>query len=73
MGDKPTREEIVAAFNEWMRRYIEEPEKFSREWQEVHDFLEVQKTGGTPSYGNTCEAFLTRLVNEAREKAQPTA
>ena len=49
------------AFNEWMRRYTETPEQFSREWQMVGDFLAAQAAGETPSYGATCDAYLAQL------------
>jgi len=62
----PTREEIGSAFNEWMRRYTEEPERFSREWQTIRDFLAEQAVGSVPTYGNECEAYLAELVSEAR-------
>lgn len=50
-----------AAFNEWMRRYIEEPERFEREWQTVGEFRESVKAGEVPSYGERSEAMLAKL------------
>lgn len=49
------------AFNEWMRRYIEEPEKFKSDWQNVVEFLESVKAEEVPSYGEECEIFLAKL------------
>ena len=64
--DTPTHEEIAAAFNEWMRRYTDEPERFLREWQVVQQFLAEDAKSGTPTYGNTCEAYLAELITEIR-------
>jgi len=51
------------AFDEWMRRYEEEPEKFTREFQEVRSFVEEGGREGKPtSYGVTCEELLRRLM-----------
>ena len=34
-----TADESAKTFNEWMRRFTEEPEKFRREFEEVTEFL----------------------------------
>jgi hypothetical protein len=60
------KDDVAAAFNEWMRRYTEEPEKFKREWQTVTEFVSQQEAGKTPSYGATCAAYLQRLIDEAK-------
>ena len=40
------------AFDEWMRRYEEEPERFTREFQDVQRFIEEGGREGKPtSYG----------------------
>ena len=51
-------------FNEWMRRYTQEPERFEREWQSVQMFLESEKAGETPSYGQQCTAYIELLASE---------
>lgn len=49
------------AFNEWMRRYIEDPERYNREFQSVEKF---RAEGDSPSYGYDCAAYLEKLRNE---------
>lgn len=56
-----TQEQTAACFNEWMRRYIDEPERFSREIQDVQDFLRAEASGQEPSYGAECAAYLAKL------------
>jgi len=51
-------------FNEWMRRYIEEPERFSREWQDVKKYLDETAAGKSPSYGERCAVYFTRISRE---------
>lgn len=57
---------MIKAFNEWMRRYIEEPERFSREFQEVVQYNTDVEDGVEPSYGLECAAYLQSLMNELR-------
>ena len=57
-------EESAAAFNEWMRRYIEEPERFRREWQTVQEYLAEEERGVKHTYGDTCAAYLMQLATE---------
>lgn len=49
---------VAAAFDEWMRRFIEEPQRFAREFQAVEAF-----NAGT--YGETCAAYFAQLMSEA--------
>jgi hypothetical protein len=62
---------VAAAFNEWMRRYIEEPERFLREWQTVERFQAEANGGREPTYGERCAAYLEELMgeNEAANQA----
>lgn len=60
-----TNEQMVKAFNEWMRRFIEEPERFGREFQSVHEYQTELAKGVEPSYGQDCSAYLNQLVQEA--------
>lgn len=60
---KPSRT-IAEAFNEWMRRYVETPEDFEREWQAVAGYLADASAGREPSYGDTAAAYLRSLVVE---------
>jgi hypothetical protein len=52
---------LAAAFNEWMRRYIEEPERFAHEIQTVRQFMATMADGNEPSYGDECAAYLLEL------------
>lgn len=53
------------AFNEWMRRFIEEPDSYKSTVAEVKDFLAAEANGVEPDYGTWCEAYLARLMSEA--------
>ena len=64
-----TANEMKACFNEWMRRFIEEPERFSREFENVTEFLKDEADGREPNYGEECAAFMDRLHSELSEKA----
>lgn len=59
-----THEQLVAAFNEWMRRFVEDPSGYSREFEQVTEFLNDEANGVEPSYGESCAAYLTKLVAE---------
>lgn len=48
------------AFNEWMRRYIVNPDAFEREFQTVQRFL-APLGGDDPGYGEVCAAYLDLL------------
>lgn len=52
------------AFNEWMRRYIEEPERFEVEWKTITQFVAEDLDGGQPEYGSECAAYLRQLMSE---------
>lgn len=64
MENKLTLDEIAAAMNEWMRRYIDNPERFGREFQTVAEFQAEQASGNEPSYGDTCTAYLMQINTE---------
>ena len=66
-----TRAERVAASNEWMRRYIEEPERFEREWQTVSLYLKEQANNLPLTYRERCEAYLELLMAMARSQMHP--
>jgi hypothetical protein len=53
------------AFNEWMRRYIKNPEDFEREFQSVQSF---QSSNGKPSYGRDCTNYLAKLIADKVSK-----
>lgn len=52
------------AFNEWMRRFIEEPETFQRDFQSVQEFV-AESAEGVPSYGADMSAYLAALMEQA--------
>ncbi len=53
---------MVQAFNEWMRRFMEEPEKFAHEFQAVNQFIKDEQAGVEPSYGQVCAGYMQRLA-----------
>jgi hypothetical protein len=61
-----TRAERVAANNEWLRRFIAEPEAFEHQWRTIDRFLVQKRCGATHSYGERCEAYMEFLVAEVR-------
>jgi len=63
-----TAAEIAELSNEWMRRFTEEPERFQAQFKTVQLFLSESLAGRTPSYGETCAAYLDEL---RREMAAP--
>ncbi len=62
-----TKNEMAWAFNEWMRRYTEEPERFVLEWQTVMQFLD-EDTGdnNTVQYGHDQAKYFVSLLEETR-------
>jgi hypothetical protein len=60
-----TVRDLQWAFNEWMRRYIAQPDEFMREFQSVQGF---QKSKSKPSYGKDCTSYLAKLLKERGEK-----
>ena len=60
---------MPAAFNEWMRRYIKEPERFRREWQTVGEYIRQAGEGKTPPYGERCTTYLYGIIEELRAAA----
>lgn len=57
--------QMVVCFNEWMRRFIEDPVGFQREFETVNEFLREQSGGEEPSYGEACAAYMVQLAGEA--------
>lgn len=64
-----TKVEMAKAFNEWMRRFIDEPERFKREFEEVGAFLAEEADGAEPSYGERCASYLAQVAGELVEAA----
>lgn len=63
--DHPKRSEdgdwMSRAFNEWMRRYTDEPERFEAEFRTCSEFLTQTANGEEPSYGARCAAYLRQI------------
>jgi hypothetical protein len=56
------RDLMAKAFNEWMRRYIEEPSRFMREFESVSKFEKEEAEGKEPTYGDSCASYLTKIA-----------
>jgi hypothetical protein len=56
-----TDEQMAKALNEWMRRYIDEPDRFIAEFKTVMDFLQQEASGQEPSYGDHCVAYMHEI------------
>ncbi len=59
-----TNIQMAKAFNEWMLRFIDEPEQFEREFETVSQFLKEQNEGNEPTYGETAAAYLNKVHTE---------
>lgn len=61
-----TNEQMAKCFNEWMRRFIEEPSRFEAEFRTVNQFLTDEASGREPSYGETSTAYMQQISTELR-------
>jgi hypothetical protein len=61
------KELMIKCFNEWMRRLIEEPNRFQEEADAISKFLKERHSGRTPSYGDDCAEHMFRLAGEIGE------
>jgi hypothetical protein len=68
MMETLSKAQIAAAFNEWMRRYIEEPERFERELLCVRAFENETLHGHAPSYGTECADYILQIAGELAAK-----
>ena len=55
---------MVKALNEWMRRFIEEPARFEREFVTVNQFLKDEADGREPTYGESGARYMEQLAAE---------
>lgn len=55
---------LARLFNEWMRRFIDEPEKFARDFETVQLYLAQASKGEPTTYGDACTAYLNVLAAE---------
>ena len=56
------------AFDEWMRRYVENPDEYEHEFEAVRRFLEEEGGSKPTTYGEACASYLTLL--ERGEEAE---
>lgn len=70
--DTMNRGNMAKTMNEWMRRYIDEPEKFEQEFRTVIAFIGEDEEGKVPSYGEKCAAYLFELLAELEPATTPT-
>lgn len=68
-----TPEQMAAAFNEWMRRYTEQPDAYDAAFRTIGAFLQEMAEGREPSYGETCTAYLLNLSAELTAEAAAAA
>ncbi len=55
---------MAQAFNEWMRRYTDEPERFEAQFRTCGEFLTQVANGEEPTYGDHCAAYLAEIMAE---------
>jgi hypothetical protein len=63
-GQSMASADMKRAFNEWMRRYTEEPERFQAEFKTVGAFLAESADGKEPSYGETSAAYMFSVLTD---------
>lgn len=61
-----TATDLPPLFNEWMRRFTEEPERFQAEFKTVQLFLAERNAGKVPTYGDECVGMLDKLRAEGK-------
>lgn len=59
-----TNAQMVKCFNEWMRRFIDEPDRFEREFNTVNAFLKDYADGREPTYGETSASYMSQIATE---------
>lgn len=59
-----SEEDMRRTLNEWIRRFIEEPERFKREFRYVAEFLAAEREGREPEYGERGAAYQFQLLDE---------
>lgn len=59
-----TKADMAKAFNEWMRRYIDEPERFEAEFRSVMAFEAAESEGKEPDYGTNCASYLESILGD---------
>lgn len=64
MSEKLAKEDFIWAFNEWWRRYRDEPEKFAREFQAIAELNAAAAEGREPTLGDEGWAYIRELLKE---------
>ena len=64
--DQPAFRAVAEAFNEWMREYIDEPEKFEAHARSILEFVGADITGEEPSYGTSCALTLLGYIEKTQ-------
>lgn len=59
-----SQDDLTKILNEWMRRFIEEPDKFMREFEAVNKYLNEKQFQLEPSYGEVCSEYMMQLHKE---------
>lgn len=59
-----TTEQHIAVNNEWMRRYIEQPDQFAHEWATIQEFLGDENANQTPNYGAHIVAYTEKIADD---------
>lgn len=57
------KEQVIAGFNRWLEEFIRNPQKFTVEQTLIQRHLLEKANGEKVSYGELCEATLTRYMN----------
>lgn len=61
--EKPVTQAVLATcLNEWMRRYIQDPQRFEAECTAVLAFIKDQHDGVEPDYGTSGAAYLQQIA-----------
>ncbi len=55
---------FARVFNEWMRRYIDDPERFEREFVSVLSYVRNAACDRDPPYGRACAEYFFQLLGE---------
>lgn len=59
-----TKDDFIWAYNEWWRRYRDEPEKFAREFQAIAELNDAAREGREPTLGDEGWAYVKQLLSE---------
>jgi len=59
------------AFDEWMRRYLENPEEFAREFESVAASRKRSRILNCSEYGEQCAVYLRLLMCRKTKRPKP--